>query len=95
MIAAVQAVGEGVPGATRASVAAFGAGVAPTRDEFALILRLQDVCWTPEGRLSVNAAIVALCAGLLIILGFSPTGTGLTGAVAAEVGAATILIDAD
>jgi lysyl-tRNA synthetase class 2 len=75
---------------------AFGAGVALTLDEFALILRLQDVYWTAEGRLSVDAVIVAVCAGLLIILGFNPAGTGgtgLTGAVAAEVGAATIFID--
>ena len=47
----------------------FGAGVALTLDEFALILRLQDVYWTSEGRLSVDAVIVAVCAGLLIILG--------------------------
>jgi lysyl-tRNA synthetase, class II len=75
---------------------AFGAGVALTLDEFALILRLQDVYWTAEGRLSVDAVIVAVCAGLLIILGFNPAGTGgtgLTGAVAAEVGATTIFID--
>jgi hypothetical protein len=41
----------------------FGAGVALTLDEFALILRLQDVYWTSEGRLSVDAVIVAVCAG--------------------------------
>src|SRR5664280_3280514 len=41
----------------------FGAGVALTLDEFALILRLQDVYWTTEGRLSVDAVIVAVCAG--------------------------------
>ena len=62
---------------------AFGAGVALTLDEFALILRLQDVYWTQEGRLSVDAVIVAACAGLLFVLGYKPFidsgDTGLTG----------------
>ena len=57
----------------------FGAGVALTLDEFALILRLQDVYWRAEGRLSVDAVIVAVSAGLLFILGLNPLGTGDTG----------------
>jgi lysyl-tRNA synthetase class 2 len=74
----------------------FGAGVALTLDEFALILRLQDVYWTAEGRLSVDAVIVAVCAGLLIILGFNPAGTssaGLTGGAAGAVIVITIAVD--
>jgi lysyl-tRNA synthetase class 2 len=60
----------------------FGAGVALTLDEFALILRLQDVYWTKEGRLSVDAMIVAVCAGLLLLIGFRPVvGNAATGAV--------------
>ena len=54
----------------------FGAGVALTLDEFALILRLQDVYWRAEGRLSVDAVIVAVCAGMLFIFGFRPGGVG-------------------
>jgi hypothetical protein len=50
----------------------FGTGVALTLDEFALILRLQDVYWTTEGRLSVDAVIVAVCAGTLLVLGVNP-----------------------
>jgi len=64
----------------------FGAGVALTLDEFALILRLQDVSWTSEGRLSVDAVIVAVCAGILLLLGARPLGnataSGVTGATA-------------
>ena len=75
----------------------FGAGVALTLDEFALILRLQDVYWTAEGRLSVDAVIVAVCAGLLIIMGFNPfrsaSASGATGIAAAEIGAAFVLVN--
>jgi hypothetical protein len=52
----------------------FGAGVALTLDEFALILRLQDVSWTTEGRLSVDAVVVAVCTGVLLLLGATPLG---------------------
>ena len=73
----------------------FGAGVALTLDEFALILRLQDVYWTTEGRLSVDAVIVAVCAGTLLVLGARPFGiansTGMTGIAAGAIIAATIL----
>ena len=77
------------------SALAFGAGVALTLDEFALILRLQDVYWTAEGRLSVDAVIVAVCAGLLIILGFSPGGAslGLSGGLATAAIAITLIQD--
>ncbi|MCX6371768.1 MAG: hypothetical protein NTX16_01585 [Actinobacteria bacterium] len=74
----------------------FGAGVALTLDEFALILRLQDVYWTAEGRLSVDAVIVAVSAGLLIVLGFHPAGTssaGLAGSAAAAVVVSTIAVN--
>ena len=57
---------------------AFGAGVGLTLDEFALILRLQDVYWTKEGRLSVDAVIVAVCVGLLLVLGQAPLGNAFT-----------------
>jgi lysyl-tRNA synthetase class 2 len=50
----------------------FGAGVALTLDEFALILRLQDVYWRNEGRLSVDAVIVALTVATLLFLGYRP-----------------------
>jgi lysyl-tRNA synthetase class 2 len=76
----------------------FGAGVALTLDEFALILRLQDVYWTTEGRLSVDAVIVAVCAGMLLVLGVHPLGNvstaGLTGFQSGVAIAATIVVDA-
>ena len=76
----------------------FGAGVALTLDEFALILRLQDVYWTTEGRLSVDAVIVAVCAGMLLVLGVHPLGNvstaGLTGFQSGVAIAITIVVDA-
>lgn len=46
----------------------FGAGAALTLDEFALILHLQDVYWTEEGRVSVDAVVVVTAAGALSLL---------------------------
>ena len=63
----------------------FGAGVALTLDEFALILNLQDVYWRKEGRLSVDAVIIVVCAAGLFVLGINPFGDlgdpGLSGDV--------------
>ena len=50
----------------------FGAGVALTLDEFALILHLQDVYWTNEGRVSVDAVIVVVCVAALFVMGMNP-----------------------
>jgi hypothetical protein len=76
---------------------AFGAGVALTLDEFALILHLKDVYWTSEGRLSVDAVIVAVCVGLLLVLGVQPLGNatsiGATGIAADVAIVIVILID--
>jgi len=44
----------------------FGIGAALTLDEFALWLLLKDVYWTPQGRLSVHAAL--LFGSLLAVL---------------------------
>jgi lysyl-tRNA synthetase class 2 len=50
----------------------FGAGVALTLDEFALILNLQDVYWRKEGRLSVDAVIIVVTAAALFVIGVDP-----------------------
>jgi hypothetical protein len=50
----------------------FGVGAALTLDEFALWLRLDDVYWTREGRSSVDAVLVALVVGCLLLLGANP-----------------------
>ena len=50
----------------------FGAGAALTLDEFALWLHLEDVYWSREGRSSVDAVLIALVVGALLLLGANP-----------------------
>jgi hypothetical protein len=52
--------------------ALFGAGAALTLDEFALWLHLEDVYWSEEGRSSVDAVLVALVVGGLLLVGANP-----------------------
>jgi hypothetical protein len=53
---------------------AVGIGTSLVLDEFALILHLQDVYWSGEGQLSVEAvSLTAACLGLAVV-GFSPFG---------------------
>ena len=58
---------------------AFGSGAALTLDEFALILHLEDVYWTGEGRASIDAVILGVTFITLLL-------TGLRRAPSAEVG---------
>ena len=53
----------------------FGIGAALTLDEFALWLQLDDVYWGPEGRRSVDAVLVAVAIGLLLLVGINPFET--------------------
>jgi hypothetical protein len=50
----------------------FGVGAALTLDEFALWFRLDDVYWGPEGRRSVDAVLIAVVIGVLLLVGLSP-----------------------
>ncbi|MFF7336867.1 hypothetical protein ACFZAT_05945 [Streptomyces sp. NPDC008163] len=69
------AVGSGRHGVT-ASVCAvvFGVGAGLVLDEFALILHLDDVYWTEEGRQSVEVVVLTAALVLLVLGGFSPLG---------------------
>jgi ABC-type multidrug transport system fused ATPase/permease subunit len=50
----------------------FGIGAALVLDEFALILHLQDVYWSEDGRTSVDAVFAAVAVAGLLVLGFNP-----------------------
>jgi lysyl-tRNA synthetase class 2 len=54
--------------------AAFGAGAALVLDEFALVLQLRDVYWSTEGRTSVDAVVVSVILGLVLLLHTYPVG---------------------
>jgi hypothetical protein len=56
------------------SAIAFGIGAGLTIDEFALWLYLRDVYWSEQGRLSVDAAIMATVFAVLVVLGTKPFG---------------------
>ena len=47
----------------------FGVGAALVLDEFALLLRLADVYWKPEGRESIDAVVLAGGIGMQYLLG--------------------------
>ncbi|MET0457346.1 MAG: hypothetical protein ABW137_36410 [Mycobacterium sp.] len=65
------AVDGGVPEFTAAAIG-FGIGAALVLDEFALILHLQDVYWSEDGRTSVDAVFAALAVAGLLVMGFNP-----------------------
>jgi hypothetical protein len=50
----------------------FGCGAALTLDEFALILHLEDVYWTGEGRKSIDATILGVTFITLLLTGLLP-----------------------
>ena len=82
MIGAFTAVGgPGTIGWHSFSAVVVGIGTSLVLDEFAMILHLQDVYWSGEGQLSVEAvSLVAACLGLALV-GFSPArGEGVDSA---------------
>ncbi|MEU7133941.1 hypothetical protein [Streptomyces sp. NPDC046261] len=59
-----------------AAVAAvlFGMGAGLVLDEFALVLHLDDVYWTEQGRKSVEMVVLTAALVGLVLLGFAPFG---------------------
>lgn len=55
--------------------ALFGSGAALTLDEFALLLHLDDVYWTDEGRSSIEATLMGFALALLCLLATTPLGS--------------------
>jgi hypothetical protein len=54
--------------------ALFGIGTALVLDEFALVLHLEDVYWSEEGRLSVDTVVLGAAACGLLLVGAAPFG---------------------
>ncbi|MEV5973634.1 hypothetical protein [Streptomyces sp. NPDC051921] len=69
------AVGSGRHGVGAAVFAVvFGIGAGLVLDEFALILHLDDVYWSDDGRKSVEVVVLTAALVLLALAGFSPLG---------------------
>jgi hypothetical protein len=62
---------------------AFGAGAALAMDEFAMVLHLDDVYWSPEGRGSVDAVVTLTILMLLLFTATAPLGASSNDAGAA------------
>lgn len=58
----------------------FGVGAALALDEFALWLHVDDVYWSPEGRKSIDAVMVAAVIAAALLVGTSPVATVSTSA---------------
>ncbi|QNP73126.1 hypothetical protein IAG44_29285 [Streptomyces roseirectus] len=56
------------------SAVCFGVGAGLVLDEFALILHLDDVYWSEEGRKSVEVVVLTAALVGLVLLGYSPLG---------------------
>ncbi|MEU5881270.1 hypothetical protein [Spirillospora sp. NPDC047279] len=70
------AVEDGRSGWAALAAGVFGVGTGLVLDEFALVLRLDDVYWSEQGRLSVDAIFVAVAVTGLALLGFGPLDIG-------------------
>ncbi|WP_327350336.1 hypothetical protein [Streptomyces sp. NBC_01304] len=64
------------------AAAVFGAGAGLVLDEFALILHLQDVYWSKEGRASLEAITLTVAAVGAVLSGFDPLGINSFGDLA-------------
>ncbi|RKS72273.1 hypothetical protein BZB76_5094 [Actinomadura pelletieri DSM 43383] len=56
------------------AAALFGVGTALVLDEFALVLHLEDVYWSEQGRLSVEVVFITIALCGLLLLGLRPLG---------------------
>ena len=75
IVGAFTSVGAPRPGAWPTVAAVLiGAGVSLVLDEFALLLHLDDVYWTNEGRVSVDLVSLTAASLGLVLVGVSPVG---------------------
>jgi hypothetical protein len=61
--------------------AGFGVGAGFTLDEFALWVRLDDVYWAEEGRVSFDAVICSCAFAALVVIGTRPFGLDDPGSI--------------
>jgi hypothetical protein len=70
----------------------FGIGAGLTLDEFALWLRLEDVYWSREGRMSIDAVVVAALLAGLVVVGVKPFDLDDPGSIIGTAVAVTLVL---
>jgi lysyl-tRNA synthetase class 2 len=70
----------------------FGIGCGLVLDEFALVLHLEDVYWSEQGRKSVDAVILAVAVIGLLLIGEAPLGGFVGGISGEQIGVAAVLL---
>ncbi|MCZ4098623.1 MULTISPECIES: phosphatidylglycerol lysyltransferase domain-containing protein [Streptomyces] len=70
----------------------FGIGCGLVLDEFALVLHLEDVYWSEQGRKSVDAVILAVAVIGLLLIGEAPLGGFVGGINGEQIGVAAVLL---
>ena len=91
IVGAFMAVGTDSDAWTIVAGVLVGAGTSLVLDEFALILHLEDVYWSDEGRISVEMVSLAIACLGLVLVGVRPFDVGGDG-IDALSAAATIVI---
>jgi hypothetical protein len=67
----------------------FGVGAGFTLDEFALWVRLKDVYWSEEGRISFDAVVCGCAFAALVVIGTRPFGLDDPGSI---IGTAAVVV---
>jgi hypothetical protein len=70
----------------------FGVGAGFTMDEFALWVRLQDVYWSEEGRISFDAVVCSCAFAVLVVIGTRPFGLDDPGSIAGTTAAIVVVV---
>jgi hypothetical protein len=69
----------------------FGIGAGFTLDEFALWVRLEDVYWAEEGRVSFDAVVCTVAFGALVVIGTRPFGLDEPASIAGTAVAVAVI----
>ena len=69
----------------------FGVGAGFTLYEFALWVRLEDVCWAEDGRASFDAVVCTVAFATLVVIGTRPFGLDEPSSIAGTAAAVTVI----
>ena len=70
----------------------FGVGAGFTLDEFALWVRLEDVYWSDEGRMSFDAVVCSSAFAALVVIGTRPFGLDEAASISATAAVVTVVL---